>query len=134
MKNNHLKYDLDTYYHRIRKLMVCKNRDKKKLIAELEGNIDAFLEDHPGASFDDITGHFGTPEDIAIDYISSVEGSELGNGLNKARFVKRLSLVVGLVIVLIFSLMCVFCYLKNVESAEGFAGFDVEKGITTKNK
>ena len=129
MLGNHLQDDLDTYFHKINKLMVCKGSRKKKLIEELKASIEDFLDDHPEASIHDIVGRFGTPEDIAIDYISSVEGSEFGNDLNSARFIKRAALFVGLAIVIIFCVLCIFCYLKNAESADGFTDFGVAEGI-----
>lgn len=118
MKNNRLELDLNFYYHEIKKQLVCKSSKKKKLIMELKGNIAEFLEDNPNSSINVITQHFGTPEDIADGYISSMEGGELGSNLQKSKWFRRIITMALLVIVAIVSLVCIIELLDNHNYAQ----------------
>lgn len=53
------------YLKMVKKALPCNHFMKKAIIAELENEIDLFLEESPAASVADLTERFGTAEDIA---------------------------------------------------------------------
>lgn len=52
---------LKHYYREIKSYLPCSRKEKKRILKEIRGNVDSFLEDHPEADFEAIQTHFGTP-------------------------------------------------------------------------
>lgn len=78
-----LENQLKAYYSEIKKL-IASPKEQKKIVADLKGNIEVFLEENPNATYKDITDKYGRPEEIAEYYIAASEPDELrkkGNSL-----------------------------------------------------
>lgn len=124
-----LKDELNEYISNIRKQLVCNAADKKRLLSDLTFNIDEFIEDHPESSINDIIEHFGTPEDIAGGYLSSLEGGELNNKLKKTKKIRKCILFACGIIVFILVCIFIFEYLDSRNFVNGYEEIVVNQSV-----
>ena len=89
---------------------------KKALIQTLGNDIDAFLEDNPSASLEDIIRQFGTPEEIANGLETRDDLEKLKRNGKRSRIT---GLVVGGVLAVILALVIVFL-LKFLPNLNGY--------------
>lgn len=83
--------ELSGYYRSIQKALPCSGCQKRKLMKDIRCSVDSFLQEHPDATFETVSAHFGSPQQIADTYTEEMSPQELQTQL-KAR--KR---VVGIV-------------------------------------
>ncbi len=66
--------EIELYLKHIeRGLFTCPRKKRAALLRELRGNIDAYIEEHPNASIQELKSIFGTPEAIAEGFLQSAE-------------------------------------------------------------
>ena len=68
---------LKRYYRSIHRCLPSSHKLKVKILAEIEGNINAFLQENPDADFAAIEARFGAPRQIAYAYVDELGTPEL---------------------------------------------------------
>lgn len=87
---------LKRYYRRIRWALPCSRKLTGKIIAEIRVSVQAYLEENPGAVFEDVERLFGTPQQIAAAYLDEMDRSQLARELRlKSRVAKTFSVAVA---------------------------------------
>ena len=103
------------YCKSVRKELSCPRKIKSDLIARIMPDLEAYADENPNASFDDICDHFGTPSEVAESYLASLDEDELKKRLNKAKKIRIAVIAVCTVILLLFITMMVCLILHNKE-------------------
>lgn len=65
------------YCRQVGKELVCSRKIRNRILRELQGNVDLFLEQRPDAAMGDVQEHFGTPRQIANSYLTEMDSTEL---------------------------------------------------------
>lgn len=63
------------YLRAVRKALHCPGRQGKRLLHQLGEDIDEYCEEHPDATEEELCRRFGTPEDVAADFVEDLGGS-----------------------------------------------------------
>ena len=63
------------YLRAVRKALHCPGRQGKQLLHQLGEDIDEYCEEHPDATEEALCCRFGTPEDVAADFVEDLGGS-----------------------------------------------------------
>lgn len=63
------------YLRAVRKALHCPGRQGKQLLHQLSEDIDEYCEEHPDATEEALCRRFGTPEDVAADFVEDLGGS-----------------------------------------------------------
>ena len=95
------------YCKSVRKELSCPRKIKCDLIARIMPDLEAYADENPNASFDDISAHFGTPKEVAESYLSSLDEDELKKRLNKAKKIWAAVISSCIIIVLLFTVLVV---------------------------
>ena len=103
------------YCKSVRKELSCPRKIKSDLIARIMPDLEAYADENPNASFDDISAHFGTPKEVAESYLASLDKDELKKRLNKAKKIRIAVIAVCTVILLLFITMMICLILHNKE-------------------
>ena len=107
------------YYHTIRSYLPCSYKQKKRIINEIQLNINAYLEEHPDADFAQIEVRFGNPRNIAAAYVDDMNTSELLQALRMRRRITT-PLVVGLIIALsLWGCFLGLAYTESISESNG---------------
>lgn len=61
--------DIKSYIKMIGKKLICKNKQKKLILADIENSIYDFAENKGITNIQEIYDRFGTPEDVAKSYL-----------------------------------------------------------------
>lgn len=107
------------YLTRFQRALVCPRRDRRRLLATEEKLLSDFLEETPGARYDDLTCAFGRPEDLAGDILSQME-PEVVEGARKQRKYIRWG-IAALVVALLVS-FSTFWYSKWAKAQDVING------------
>ncbi len=61
-----------TYIRRVSRCMPVGGNEKKQFLAALQENVSCFLRENPSAGLAQLNAHFGSPDDIAADFIAQM--------------------------------------------------------------
>lgn len=90
---------LKRYYRSIRSYLPSSPKLKRKILAEIETNIIAYLQENPDADFATIEARFGASEQIASAYVDELGTPEL---LKKLHIRKRvLTITIGAITIIL---------------------------------
>ena len=105
------------YCKSVKKELSCPRKIKSDLIARILPDLEAYADENPNASFDDICAHFGTPSEVAESYLSSLDEDELKKRLKNAKKIWITVIAFCIVIVLLFIATYVYMitYNKSVQ-------------------
>ena len=63
------------YLRAVRRALRCPGRQGKQLLRQLSEDIEEYCEEHPDATEEELCRRFGTPEDVAADFVEDLGGS-----------------------------------------------------------
>ncbi len=86
------------YLRRVRGMLPCSRKMKKRIIEQICGEVSLFLEDHPEADYNSMISRFGEPESIAASYVEGMGTAEI---LSKFRIRKQIVRAVAIVLAII---------------------------------
>lgn len=86
------KPSMDLYFKEIKSLLLCPKSEKEMLLQGLRGDVEDFLGEHPNATMEDIKKRFGTPEEFANSYQSTMSETEIRK---KVRDKRMLAYIIG---------------------------------------
>jgi Predicted membrane protein len=92
---------LDNYFDRIAKALPRKGR--KTLLPDIRAGVESYLAENPEAGIDDVVSYVGTPEDIAAEYYSNLDGGEITKEIKVGRKIAVIVLICLLIAALIFA-------------------------------
>ena len=90
------KTELSQYFKEISKRLLCKRGVKRQFLIEFQSSVQDYIDKRPEVTLEDVRSHFGAPEEIANEFLASIE---LGS-LKKAFGWKRV-LIIGLCVALL---------------------------------
>ena len=94
-------------------------KETASIMQMIESSIDDFLSEHPSATINDLTNHFGSTDEFKEMFISCAESEQLENHLNnshtKRKYIKIFLFVVALILLIYIGIgknyICLFDYL-----------------------
>lgn len=81
MHKHNIKSELNNYYKQIR-ANLPNSRQSVKMIHDLSNSINDYTENHSAYGMQDIIETFGSPEEIADSFISSLNSKEYKKGIS----------------------------------------------------
>ena len=84
------------YFREIRLLIPVSSKGVKKFLQDFRSSVEEYAENHPECSAEEIIERFGSPEDVAYEYVSSVDAKEICRRITMSRYIKR---VVGVIVI-----------------------------------
>lgn len=69
--------ELKQYFKQIKLLLPLRRKKEKQFLKELQENVAEFIALNPNCSFADIRSHFGRPQDVVKDYLSTMDSADL---------------------------------------------------------
>lgn len=79
--------ELQNYFREIKKELPCGGCERRKILRDLRLSVENFLEENPGATFDAVESHFGTPAQIADTYTEEMAPRELQRKLKIKKWI-----------------------------------------------
>lgn len=71
-----------SYIKSVKKQLICKTAESKKMLRELKSEVEEFLQQNPNADTAQVEERFGTPEEIAKAYLSDTEPQNIKKAIN----------------------------------------------------
>lgn len=121
MSNNISEKKLNTYYKQIRKALPMYSKFEKNYLRKLQTSADQFAQDHPDATFVDLLNHFGTPDQIAQNCISSLEPPDLYRRIIRRVRFKKVIILIAILSIGAFCLYTGYLYHLYSETTGGYA-------------
>lgn len=101
------KTDVDLYLEAVNKKLVCPRRIRKKFLSQLSADVTELAETCKSETTTaDLEARFGTPEEVAVNYLHAAGFSEVRESLSSKRVV-----VICVIIACIIALIGVFGYI-----------------------
>jgi len=113
--------ELQPYYKDISKRLLCKRKVKRRFLLEFQNGVQELIDNHPNTTPQEVRSHFGTPEEIAGEFLASLHPNEVKRALNWKRV-----LLIGLgMALLLLVLYIVISLIDGHLAATGFLGNDL---------
>ena len=79
--------ELKTYFGEIKKSLPCGNKEKKKILRDIQLSVENFLAENTDATFEAVVNHFGTPTQIADTYTEEMPTQELQKKMKTQKWI-----------------------------------------------
>lgn len=94
--------DIEKYIEEIKTYLVCLGKKKQKVIDEIRSSIYVYAEENGIANIKEVYDHFGAPEEIASQYLSSVDPKKIKRAISIKRVVATtMAIIVSMVAAMI---------------------------------
>lgn len=97
------------YLEQVRSELKGADRRKKEVLQQIQTAVEDYAEEHPQCTHQELTQHFGTPEQIAESYVAEMDSHEVLHGLHvgkKIFFAILLAIVLGVTAWLGYLALC----------------------------
>ena len=84
--------DLKHYFRRLKELLPCPPRDRRRFLADAARMAEDFRLGNPGASPDEIVAFLGDPQELARGYLDTLDQDALLGYQRRHRLLVRFSL------------------------------------------
>lgn len=91
-----LKRDIKRYIKEINQNMICDFRTRKKFISDIKNSVYDFAESENAVTMDDICKHFGTPQQIAKEFLLNADVKKIKRRMNFTKIV-----LIGIIVALV---------------------------------
>lgn len=89
---------------RAKRRLVCSRASKKAFVKRCEHDIQLFLEENPGGTVDDVAEAFGSPEEMARNFMETLDEQEIAS----AKKVRKGLIVAAAVLGVVMSVIVLF--------------------------
>lgn len=97
------------YLEQVRSELKGADRRKKEVLQQIQAAVEDYAEEHHQCTYQELTQHFGTPEQIAESYVAEMDSHEVLHGLRvgkKIFFAILLAIVLGVTAWLGYLALC----------------------------
>ena len=101
MKNN----AINTYLKELSKQLCCSEKEKKEILSSLKNRLSEFESEYPTALKEDIVEQFGSPKEVANNFLGEYSSIQLHN-LVKRRKIKHFCIITACI--LIFAALLIY--------------------------
>ncbi|MGN0455775.1 MAG: DUF6120 family protein [Acutalibacteraceae bacterium] len=85
--NKQFKRQIKHYIREVKGYLICDFCTKRRFIKDLKSDIDNYIAENDILSIEEVTGHFGTPKDIAISFFETVDIKRVKRRMNISRII-----------------------------------------------
>lgn len=110
MSLNNLQGQLHRYYHQINHHLPCKRQERRRFLTSLKVNVNAYLEEHPDCTIEDILEQFGTVADTVEAYASPENTAHF---MKKRRLLQLIAIVLAVWLIACITLFACFIHIDR---------------------
>ena len=107
--------DIEKYMRAVEDYLVCPKEQKDKVLSEIRNSIYVYAEENGISDIKEVYDHFGTPEEIASQALSTVDPKMI----KKALSIKRIVAIALTAIVVSFIVFLVAMYMDAHKDNHG---------------
>ena len=99
--------DIEKYMRAVEEYLVCPKEQKDKVLSEIRNSIYVYAEENGISDIGEVYDHFGTPEEIASQHLSTVDPKKIKKALSIKRVfaIALTALVVSFIVFLVAMFM-----------------------------
>lgn len=99
--------DIEKYMRAVEDYLVCPKEQKDKVLSEIRNSIYVYAEENGISDIGEVYDHFGTPEEIASQHLSTVDPKKIKKALSIKRVfaIALTALVVSFIVFLVAMFM-----------------------------
>lgn len=98
-----MKKKIKQYIRKVKQRIRCPKKVRSNFIDTLTESVEDYINENPDCTDKDIEEYFGTPDEVALEFMKNIKSEELERYLTLQ---KRLKL---LIVVIILAILIVFC-------------------------
>ena len=118
--------DCKKYLGELKTLIPSAGKYEKKFIRNMKENLMEFSSANPDISYAGICEHFGTPQDIIIDYFENVDATYLIKRLKFSSIIRKCIIYAGLILAITCAIEAGLYYKAYQEAQESIHGYWTE--------
>ena len=101
--NQVMKNELKRYFKQIKMFFPVYGKEEKRFLSDYQLAVEDFVECHSECMIDDIKEHFGAPQDVVHDYITSLDQTQLCKRIDLRHMIKMVLILIVLLAAAVFA-------------------------------
>ena len=110
------KKEINSFMRDVELLIPIKDANSRKFLSDMKDSISDFISQRDETDREMVISEFGSPKDIAMDYVESIDAEDLLKRLSLMRVFRRLTVLVALSLIIALSIFSYFQYRGYVEA------------------
>lgn len=107
------------YLREIKRTLPCPGRMKRRIYQEICATTDAYIDGHPGATYENLVSRFGAPQEIALTYVNESDSEELIHNLQIRRKIVRIVAISAVAVTILWVGMMAMAFLDAKNQSHG---------------
>lgn len=121
--------ELKAYVSGVRKNLVCRGKDKKMIINDIRNSVFDYAEEKCITDINDIYSHFGTPEEIAKQYLPETDIRRIKHTRRFRRIIIPVCVIAGIILTLVFIKLISGTRITTIIMEDGVTGSYYYNGL-----
>lgn len=105
--NRTLISQLKHYYRHVRRIIPKNYPHRQEILSSIDQDISSYATEHPGITYEDIIKHFGTAEDMALSFATSLSPEDV---IKTSIKTKKRNTIIIFIIIIAFFISCGMIY------------------------
>lgn len=118
--------DCKKYLGELKTLIPSAGKYEKKFVQNMKENLTEFSSANPDISYADVCEHFGTPQDIVIEYFENVDATYLIKRLKFSSIIRKCIVCAVLILAITCAIEAGLYYKAYREVREHSIGYWIE--------
>ncbi len=102
---------LKRYYKQIDSYIPKKYPHRQEIISSIHEDISSYVLEHPDISYEDIIGHFGTPEEMTLSFAESLSLEDIVSNSRRQHKVHVIFISIAILFLCILTALILYYYL-----------------------
>jgi hypothetical protein len=112
--------EINNYLKLVRSELYLDSKKKNKIVNDLRCSIKDFSENNPSANLSDLYEEYGTPKDLACEFIGQEDGEKLKQKIHISKRIKFWIAIGIILVILIVSTITILNYIENRHYRDGY--------------
>lgn len=125
------KKELSRYFRSVGRALLCRQRDKRRILNDFKSSVELYIESHPEAGMSEISERFGTPKSIAEEFAAD-RGADYHRQLKRRRIITAVIIGILAAILVLTAVVSIMIIRQHHRSAAYYYDITIsDYGITT---
>lgn len=98
------------YVSQVKAILPVWGKKEKAFVKKLYGDLCDYCEDNNVNTIEELYKGYGTPQEIAFEYISLMEPDVISKRINTSKFIRTLAIGLLTLVTIATSVLCVYLY------------------------
>lgn len=119
-ERKHMNKAASQYLREVKKRIHCSHSRKTEFLCQLEDEVDFFCEEHDGSNLTSLSERFGSPDDIAREFLDELGLQAVSSSNRKRQHILYFAVSILMTIAVFVAVVEIYTYYQQQQVLDGF--------------